>query len=152
MDKELASLNHHNVHDLVRMTSVPLDHKIIGSRWVFKQKVDGTFQARLVAHGWGQAPGVDCGGTFAPVCRNGSILTAMATAAENVMGKLQLHDQSAYLQSPVEEDVYVKPAPGYESQRNEMKPTRSLYGLRQSTQKLIRNNRSLAGGHRLRAN
>ena len=85
MDKELASLKHHNVYDLVPLTSVPMDHKIIGSRWVFKQKVDGTLKARLVAQGWGQAPGVDCGGTLAPVCRIGSIRMAMAIAAEHDM-------------------------------------------------------------------
>ena len=35
MDEELASLKHHNVYDLVPMTSVPLGHKIIGYGWVF---------------------------------------------------------------------------------------------------------------------
>ena len=46
---------------------------------------------------------------------------AVAIAAEHVMDILQLEVQTAYLQSPVEEDVYVKPSPGYESLGNAMK-------------------------------
>ena len=132
MVKELASLKQHNVYDLVSITSVPLGHEVIVSGWVFKQKADGTLKARLVAQGWGHVPGVDCGGTFAPECRIGSIRMVMAIAAEHNMDILKLDVQTAYLQSPVEENVYVKPAPGNGSQGNVMKLYKSLYGLRQS--------------------
>ena len=51
------------------------------------------------------------------------------------MARCLLDVQTAYLQSPVEEGVYVKPAPGYEGQGKVMKPKSSLYGLRQSGKK-----------------
>ena len=75
----------------------------------------------------------------------------MAVAAEHDMDILQLDVQTAYLQSPVEEDVYVKPAPGYESQGNVMKLNVTLWPT-SIRQKWIRNNRSLAGGHRIHTN
>ena len=99
---------------------------------VFNHKAYGTFKARLVARGWGQVPGVDGGGTFAPVCRIGIIRMVMAIAAEHNLGILQLDVKTAYLQSPVEEDVYVKPAPGYGSQGKVIKLNKSPYGVRQS--------------------
>ena len=48
LQKEMDSLRKHNVYKLVKMSSVPKEEKIIGSRFVFKQKVDGRFKARLV--------------------------------------------------------------------------------------------------------
>ena len=68
-DKEVASLKKNNVYTLVPTTAVPAGHKIIGSRWVYKVKADKSYKGRVVVLGWGQVPGVDCGGTFAPVCR-----------------------------------------------------------------------------------
>ena len=34
---------------------------------MFKRKADGTYKGRVVAQGWNQVPGVDCGSTLAPV-------------------------------------------------------------------------------------
>ena len=48
IQKEMDSLRKHNVYKLINMSSVPKEEKIIGSRFVFKQKVDGRFKARLV--------------------------------------------------------------------------------------------------------
>ena len=72
-DKEIASLEKHGVFDLVPITSVPGRHKVVGTRWVFKIKADSTYKGRLVVQEFSQIPGVDCGGTFAPVCRLQSI-------------------------------------------------------------------------------
>ena len=75
IQKEMDSLRKHNVYKLVKMFSVPKEEKIIGSRFVFKQKVDGRFKARLVVQGYVQEAGVDYGRSYAPVCRIGSIRT-----------------------------------------------------------------------------
>lgn len=83
VDKEIASFKQHNVYDFVTIKSVPMGHNVIGSRWVFKQKTDGTFKARLVVQGWGQVSGMECSGTFAPVYRIGSIQMAMAIATDH---------------------------------------------------------------------
>ena len=44
----MTSLTEHGVYDLVPITSVPTDQKIIRSKFVFKQKADSGFKARLV--------------------------------------------------------------------------------------------------------
>ena len=54
IQKEMDSLRKHNVYKLVKMSSVPKEGNIIGSRFVFKQKVDGRFKARLVVQGYVQ--------------------------------------------------------------------------------------------------
>ena len=61
------------MYKLVPRTAVPPGRKRIKSKWVFKRKADGSFKGRLVAQGWNQVPGLDCGSTFAPVCRLPSV-------------------------------------------------------------------------------
>ena len=91
IQKEMDSLRKHNVYKLVKMSSVPKEQKIIGSRFVFKQKVDGRFKARLVAQGYVQEAGVDYGRSYAPVCRIGSIRTVLAIACEQGWQGIKLY-------------------------------------------------------------
>ena len=76
----MASLDKHEVFDLVSPASVPSE-KVIGTQWVFKVKADRTLKAQVVVQGWGQVPGVDCGCTYAPECRIQSIRMARAVDA-----------------------------------------------------------------------
>ena len=136
-DKEVASPKKNNVYILVPATAVPAGHKIVGSRWVYKLKADKSYKGRVVVLGWGQVSGVDCGGTFAPVCRLQSIRMVLAIAAEFDFECWQLDYNTAFLNSKVEEEVYVKMATGYDEFSNEgvpmvMRRLKSLYGLRQS--------------------
>ena len=68
-EREIESFKERKVYKLVRRTAVPPGRKRIKPKWVFKRKADGSFKGRLVAQGWSQVPGLDCGSTFAPVCR-----------------------------------------------------------------------------------
>ena len=68
-EREMASLKERKVFKLVPRSAVPFGRRRINSKWVFKRKADGTYKGRLVAQGWNQGPGVDCGSTFAPVCK-----------------------------------------------------------------------------------
>ena len=92
IQKEMDSLRKHNVYKLVKMSSVPKEEKIIGSRFVFKQKVDGRFKARLVVQGYVQEAGVDYGRSYALVCRIGSIMTVLAIACEHGWPVWQIRD------------------------------------------------------------
>ena len=136
-DKEIESLEKHGVFDLVPIISVPTGHKLVGTWWVFKNKADRTYKSRLVVQGFSQIPGVDCGGTFAPVCRLQSIRMMLAIAVELDYEVHMLDVQTAYLNPDVEEDVFVKMVPGYDTNDKAgvslaMKLKKSLYGLRQS--------------------
>ena len=46
---------------------IPNNRRLIGNKWVFKIKRDGTFRARLVALGYSQIRGVDYTDNFAPI-------------------------------------------------------------------------------------
>ena len=82
--------------------------------------------------------GRDCGGTFAPVCRIQSIRMVLVTAAEKGWTVWKLDVQTAFLYADVEEEVWVKMAPGYEAKDEAtgaplvMKLLKSLYGLTQT--------------------
>ena len=82
-NKEMDSLKKHEVYHLVSITSFPKGQKIIGSRFVFKQKADGQFKDRLVVQGYVQEPGIDYGKSYVPVCRIGSIRVLLTTANEH---------------------------------------------------------------------
>ena len=81
-DEDIAILKKHGVYEMVPASFVPTGQKVIGSRWVNKIKADDLFKSRLVVLGWAQVPGIDCGGTFAPVCRLKNIRMMLAIAAE----------------------------------------------------------------------
>ena len=138
MRKELKSLDEHEVADLIPFTKVPPGCSIIGTRWVFRVKTDGRFKARLVVQGWAQQHGLDCFTTFAPVCRIESQRLLLAIAASRDWRVLAMDVQTAFLNGKLEEDVYTKQAPGFETidERTNrplvMKLRKSLYGLRQS--------------------
>jgi len=51
----------------VPLDDVPEGRRLIGSKWVFKEKRDGRFRARLVCLGYSKVPGVDFSDNFAPV-------------------------------------------------------------------------------------
>ena len=80
---EMDSLKQHDVYELVNISSVPKGEKIIGSRFVFKQKADGRFMAILVVQVHVQEPGIEYGRSYAPLCRIGSIRTLLAIACEH---------------------------------------------------------------------
>ena len=119
------------------MPSVPAGQKMVGSRWVNKSKADDLFKSCLVVLGRAQVPGIDCGGTFAPVCRLQSIRLVLVIATEVDYEVLMLDVQRAFLKADVEEEVYLKMAPGYETCDKSgvplvIKLKKGLYGLRQS--------------------
>ena len=111
---------------------------MVGSRWVNKIKAYDLFKSGLVVLGWAQVPGIDCGGTFAPVCKLQSIHMMLVIAADLDYEVLMLDVQTAFLNADVEEEeVYVKMAPGYETYDKSGVPfvtklRKTLYGLRPS--------------------
>ena len=80
-NKEMDSLQKHAVFNLVSPNSVPPEHEVVGTKWVFKVKADHTLKGRVVVQGWGQVSEIDYGCTYLPVCRIQSICMALAIAA-----------------------------------------------------------------------
>ncbi|CAN0444191.1 unnamed protein product [Pylaiella littoralis] len=85
-EREMKSLSDRKVYKLVPRSAVPPERKRIKSKWVFKRKADGTFKGRVVAQDWNQVPGLDCGNTYAPVCRIQSVrMVACITVEFNLI-------------------------------------------------------------------
>ena len=137
IEKEILSLEKHGIYELVSLSFVSFSQKIVGTRWVNKIKAEGTFKSRLVLQGWSQAPGIDFGGTFAPVCRLQNIRMMLAIAAE-LNYKIHIVDVlTTLLNADVEEEYFVKMPSEYERSNKTgvplvMKLRKCLYGLRQS--------------------
>ena len=65
--KEFRDVMQQGVWVNVDRSSIPEGRKLIGSKWVFKEKRDGRFLARLVCLGYSQIPGVDFSDNYVPV-------------------------------------------------------------------------------------
>jgi len=137
MQQEMVSLVKHNTWDLIEP---PKDASIVGCRWVYAKKFhpDGSirrYKARLVVQGFSQTEGIDYFETFAPVVSITTIRMMLALAAVNQWKLDQMDVETAFLNSTVEEDIYVRQAPGFIVEGKEglvYKLKRSLYGLKQA--------------------
>ena len=113
--KELMTLREPNVYKLVPRSTVPPGQNVINTKWVLKVKADDSRKARLVAQGWNQVPGLDCGSTFAPVCRLQSIRMALAVVVEQDWELKLLDVKTVFLYANIEEEVIVAQPPGFET-------------------------------------
>ena len=134
MDDEIALMAKYQVWDVV---DEPGDKNIVGCRWVFRIKRDANgkvlkYRARLVAQGFTQIYGVDFQETFAPVTHLSSIRTIIALAASEDWELHQMDVKSAYLNSPIDAEIYMQLPPGYGQKGKVALVKRGLYGLRQS--------------------
>lgn len=55
-DKEILSLEKHDIYELVPIPSGFSSKKVVGTRWVNIIQVDETFEIRLVMEGWYMPP------------------------------------------------------------------------------------------------
>ena len=113
-DGTIARLEKRGVYELVPITAVTAGQRSIRTQWVKNTWAYGTYISRLDVQGWSQAPGTDCGGIFASVCRLQSICMMLATAAELEHEVFMLDVQTAFLRAAVEENVFVEMALGYQ--------------------------------------
>ena len=114
-EREIESLKERKVYKLVPRTAVPPGRKRIKSKWVFKRKADGSFKGRLVAQGWNQVPGLDCGSTFAPVCRLPSVRMMACIVVHFGLKWDHMDVSTAFLYADILEKVFVEQPPGFEA-------------------------------------
>ena len=120
------------------MVPAPKDRTIIGTKWVFRNKMDedGVVtrnKARLVAKGYSQEEGIDYDETFAPVARLEAIRIFLAFAAHSNFKVYQMDVKSAFLNGELEEEVYMQQPPGFEDPHHPdfvYRLLKALYGLK----------------------
>ena len=104
-----------------------------------KHTADGTverFKARLVAKGYAQKYGIDYDETFSPVLRFSSIRLLLAFAVQNDSLIHQMAVETAFLNSKLDEEIYIQQPEGYVKAGEEhlvCKLEKSLCGLKQSS-------------------
>ena len=133
--EELESLKVKGVYE--ETDSLPPNRKAIQCKWVLhiKRDKDGTiscFKARLVAKGFTQIPGQDFNFTFAPVARWDSIRSLLSIATIKDYEIRQLDIKTAYLNGPLDEEIYMKPPEGFCTPSTYWRLRKGLYGLRQA--------------------
>ncbi|WVZ89219.1 hypothetical protein U9M48_035648 [Paspalum notatum var. saurae] len=92
-------------------------------------------KARLVAQGFCQKEGIDYEEAFAPVARLEAIRILLAFADSKGFKLQQMDVKSAFLNGFIEEEVYVRQPPGFESVRfpdRVYKLRKALYSLKQA--------------------
>ena len=137
MQEELNQFERNQVWELVPR---PKDQTIIGTKWVFRNKVDdhGTIvrnKVRLVAKGYNQEEGIDYDETYAPVARLESIRMLLAFACYKNFMLYQMDVKSAFLNGFIMEEVYVEQPQGFLNKAYPnfvFKLKKVLYGLKQA--------------------
>lgn len=135
METELAQ---HECLGTYKLTDLPPDRKPVGCRWVFLIKRDANrqivkYKARLVAQGFSQIPGQDFFATYAPVMRLESFHVILALAAQLDMEIHQVDVVGAYLNSNLEESIYMKQPPGFSDDTTRvLLLLKAIYGLKQA--------------------
>ena len=138
MKDELDSMKSNEVWDLVEL---PKGVQAIGCKWVYKTKRDSLgnierYKARLVAKGFTQKEGIDYTETFSLVSKKDSLRIILALVAHLDLELQQMDVKTAFLNSDIEEEVYMKQPEGFSSREGEhlvCKLKKSIYGLKQAS-------------------
>jgi hypothetical protein len=137
MHEELETFDRNQVWELVEP---PPNCHPIGTNWVWKNKEgeNGMVvrnKSRLVAQGYSQKEGIDYEETFAPVARLEAIRILLAFVVAKGFKLYQMDVKSSFLNGVIEQEVYVKQPPGFESEKyphRVYRLKRALYGLKQA--------------------
>jgi hypothetical protein len=137
MTEEYQSIIKNDVWEIVPR---PKSKDVVSSKWLLKIKhaVDGSiekYKARFVAHGFSQKEGIDYEETFAPVARYTSIRTIIALAAKMKWKLHQMNVKTSFLNSVIEEEVYIEKPQGFEVEDRKFhvcQLKKDLYGLKQA--------------------
>jgi hypothetical protein len=135
--EELENFERYQVWELI---DTPPGCKTIGTKWVWKNKEGEKGdvvknKSRLVAQGFSQKEGINYEETFAPVAHLDAIRILLAFSVAKGFKLHQMDVKSAFLNGVLEEEVYVRQPPGFESEKDPhrvYKLRKVLYGLKQA--------------------
>jgi len=114
MRRELTLLDKYQVYKWV--DKVPVGGKIIDTIWVMHEKGEkapsnpNRYKARLTVRGFTKWAGIDYHDTYAPVCREESWRLLICNGLKDKVVIRQYDIEGAFLNGPLQEDLYVKDA------------------------------------------
>ena len=111
---KIKSMINKGVWRKIDKVKIPENRRLIGNKWVFKIKRDGTYRARLVALGYSQIPGVDYTDNFSPVAHDASFRIALARMMVEKLDSLVMDVETAFLYGDIEEEIFMKSPVGME--------------------------------------
>ena len=124
---------------VLHATVPPEGCTLLSTRWIYRVKYsqDGSisrYKARLVTKEYEQVLGVDYDETFSPVVRLTSLRIIFAIAAQQHLILHTMDADTAFLNAPIDEDIFIKPPAGIELPPGKtcFKLLKALYGLKQS--------------------
>ncbi len=138
MQSELDSQQANETFVPVPQSDVPDGCKVLAFQWVFAVKPatstsERRFKARLVARGDYQREGIDYFSTYAPVVNATTVRLLFAVAAERDYELDQMDAVTAFLNAPLEEQLYMRVPQGYPAPPGSvLRIAKSIYGLRQA--------------------
>ena len=136
--KEIRSMIERGVWRKTDRKRIPNNRRLIGNKWVFKIKRDGTYRARLVALGYSQIPGVDYTDNFTPVVHDVSFRIALARVMVEKLGSLVMDVKTAFLYGEIDDEIFMKLPVGMEeiepgsSSKDCNQLVKGIYGLCQA--------------------
>jgi hypothetical protein len=137
MHEELENFERNQVWESVEP---PPNCKLIGTKWVWKNKEGENGEvvrnkSRLVAQGYSKKEGIDYEESFAPVARLEAFRIILAFSVAKGFKLYQIDVKSVFLNGFLDEEVFVKQPPGFESVEFPHKVYRlrkALYGTKQA--------------------
>jgi hypothetical protein len=137
MHEELENFERNQVWELV---DPPPGCKQIWTKWVWKNKEREKGEvvrnkSRIVSRGYNQKEGIDYEETFAPVACLEAIRILLAFSMAKGFKLYQMDVKSSFLNGVLEEEVFVRQPPGFDSEKyphRVYKLRKTLYGLKQA--------------------
>jgi transposase InsO family protein len=139
MDSEMSSCAALGVWEYVTRSDLPKGANVLPCKWVYKIKTDEhgdvtVYKARLTPKGFKQKHGQDYFEVYAPTGMYKAMRLGLSLAAGWDHNLEQLDVPTAFLNAPVDEDVYMEVPEGYRDGKEHLvcKLRKALYGLKQA--------------------
>jgi hypothetical protein len=131
INKEINTLLNMNTWTFIPKHQIPTKANIIGSRYVFKIKSDGTYKTRIVAKGYQQTNSPT---NSSPVISHETLMLILSLAQSNQLDIHQLDVDAAFLNANLSTDIFMQLPPGFENAESQyVKLNKSIYGLKEAS-------------------
>ena len=111
---EFYNMHEKKVWQIKKKKDIPAGRKIIGNRWVYALKEDGTYRSRTVGQGFSQIPGKDFHENHAPVVHDTTFRFCLVQMLIYRLSSGQFDVVTAFLYGLVDESIYMAFPDGYE--------------------------------------